>query len=183
MLFTFFLSLDSTPPPGFACFTNCPISFLPFHPAHDIGHTTCMNPCLLVSLYPLSGVALGAYDKCRCWWNWRGDCAKCLRLVKEMDRIFCANFFESQGGWVPCWMTWHANSYECLGIGKFPVKMHWDMEGNPWFKQKQKEDEINYGVKGVHALIPFQRKRCWMVNLEGRLPEPKLEEMYLMLIR
>ncbi len=100
-----------------------------------------------------------------------------------MDEIFCANFLESQGGWAPCWMTWHANCYKCLGIGKFPVKMHWDVEGNPFFKQKQKEDEINHGVKGVRVLIPFQCKRCWMVNLEGHLPEPKLDEMYLMLIR
>ena len=80
-------------------------------------------------------------------------------------------------------MTWNANCYECLGIGKFQVKMHRDKEGNPWFKQKQKEDEINHEVKGVHASISFQCKRCWMVNLEGRLPEPKLDEMYLMWIR
>jgi hypothetical protein len=99
-----------------------------------------------------------------------------------MDGIFCANFLESQGGWAPCRMTWQANCYECLGIGKFPVKMHRDAEGNPWFKQKQKEDEINHGVKGVHASTPFQCKRYWMVNLEGRLPEPKLDVMYLMLI-
>ena len=80
-------------------------------------------------------------------------------------------------------MTWHANCYKCLRIGKFPVKMHQDVEGNPWFKQKQKENEINHGVKGVHMLIPFQCKRCWMVNLEGHLPKPKVDEMYLMLIR
>ena len=80
-------------------------------------------------------------------------------------------------------MTWHANCYECLGIGKFPLKMHQDVEGNPWFKQKLKEDEINHGVKGVHALIPLQCESCWMVNLEGCLPDPKLDEMYLMLIR
>ena len=61
--------------------------------------------------------------------------------------------------------------------------MHQDVEGNPWFNQKLKEDEINHGVKGVHALIPFQCESCWMVNLEGRLPDPKLDEMYLMLIR
>jgi hypothetical protein len=38
-------------------------------------------------------------------------------------------------------MTWHANCYECLEIGKFPLKMHQDVEGNAWFKQKLKEDE------------------------------------------
>jgi hypothetical protein len=80
-------------------------------------------------------------------------------------------------------MTWHANCYKCLGIGIFPLKMHQDVEGNPWFKQKLKKDEINHGVKGVHVSIPFQCESCLMVNLEGRRPDPKLDEMYLMLIR
>ena len=100
-----------------------------------------------------------------------------------MDGIFCANFSESQGGWGPCLMTWHAGCYECLGKGQFPMKLHQDAEGNPWFKQKQKEDEINQGVKGAHTSMAFQCERCWFINLENRLPEPGLDDMYLKLIR
>lgn len=80
-------------------------------------------------------------------------------------------------------MTWHANCYECLGKGTFPMRMHQDAQGNPWFKQQQKEDEINQGVRGAHASMSFQCERCWFINLEGRLPDPRLDEMYLMLIR
>jgi hypothetical protein len=92
-LFTSFSSPASTPPPGSAsCFTNCLILFLPFHPAHNIGLATCTNPCSLASLCLSLGVVPGAYD-------WRGDCTKCLRPVREMEGIFCANFSESREGW------------------------------------------------------------------------------------
>ena len=45
-----------------------------------------------------------------------------------------------------------------MGIETFPTKMHQDAQGSPWFKQKQKEDEIKCGVNGAHALLAFQCK-------------------------
>ena len=39
--------------------------------------------------------------------------------------------------------------------------------GNAWFKQEQRAQRINQGVKGAHASIPFQCKGCWILNLEG----------------
>jgi hypothetical protein len=79
-------------------------------------------------------------------------------------------------------MTWHAKCYKCLGGGLFPLRLHKDVEGNPWFKQKLKEDEINQGVKGAHASVPFQCERCWLLNLEGCLPVSKSDDMYIKLI-
>ena len=58
-----------------------------------------------------------------------------------------------------------------------------DAQGNLWFKQKEHEDRLNHGVKGTHAAMPFQCEDCWMLNLEGRLPVPKLDDTYKMLIR
>lgn len=63
------------------------------------------------------------------------------------------------------------------------MKIHQDAEGNPWFKQKKKEDEINQGVRGAHASMAFQCERCWFINLENRLPEPGKDDMYIKLIR
>jgi hypothetical protein len=48
--------------------------------------------------------------------------------------------------------------YECLGIGKFPVKEIQEEEGN---KQGQREDYPNLGGKGV---MPFQCEDCWMYH-------------------
>jgi hypothetical protein len=79
-------------------------------------------------------------------------------------------------------MTWHANCYECLGIVQFPLCLHQYIEGNLWLKQKAKENEINQGVRGAHATMLFQCKRCWFINLEGHLPESNLNDMYLKVI-
>jgi hypothetical protein len=66
---------------------------------------------------------------------------------------------QSQAGWPPCWMCWHTKCYKCMGIGMIPMKMHQDAQGNSWFKQKQKEDEINRGVNGAHELLcPFNAR-------------------------
>ena len=62
------------------------------------------------------------------------------------------------------------------------MRMHQDVQGNPWFRQKQKEDEINREVRGAHASMTFQCESCWFMNLEGRPPDSKLDEMYIKLI-
>jgi hypothetical protein len=58
-----------------------------------------------------------------------------------------------------------------------------DKEGNLWFWQEHCEQRINQGVRGAHASIPFQCKDCWLLNLEGRLLVPGLDDMYVMCIR
>jgi hypothetical protein len=63
------------------------------------------------------------------------------------------------------------------------MKMHQDTQGNPWFRQKQKEDEINRGVNGAHMLLAFKCKQCWLLNMEGCLPQSGCDDMYLKLIR
>ncbi len=68
-------------------------------------------------------------------------------------------------------------------MGKFPVKKMEDEEGNVWYKQGQREERINHGVRGVHASIPFQCEDCWMLNLEGRRPAEGLDDMYVTYIR
>ena len=57
-----------------------------------------------------------------------------------------------------------------------------EAQGNLWFKQKEHEQRLNHGVRGTHEVIPFQCEDCWMLNLEGRLPVPKLDDTYKMLI-
>jgi hypothetical protein len=80
-------------------------------------------------------------------------------------------------------MVWHAKCYECLGQGKFPMKQIEDEEGNLWYKQGQREERINHGVIGSNASIPFQCERCWMLNLESRLPIDGLDDLYVACIR
>ena len=58
-----------------------------------------------------------------------------------------------------------------------------DAQGNLWHKQKEFEHRLNHGVRGAHAVIPFQCEDCWMLNLEGRLPADGLDDTYRMLIR
>lgn len=58
-----------------------------------------------------------------------------------------------------------------------------DAGGNVWFQQADREYDLNHGVAGVHASIAFQCERCWVLNLEGHLPRPGLDDALLMLIR
>jgi hypothetical protein len=57
------------------------------------------------------------------------------------------------------------------------MKMHQNTQGNLWFRQKQKKDEINCGVNGAHALLALQCKQCWFLNMEGRLPQYGCDNM------
>jgi hypothetical protein len=57
-----------------------------------------------------------------------------------------------------------------------------DEAGNLWFKEEQQAMRINQGVKEAHALIPFQCKDCWIVNLEERLTVCNLDDVYVMCI-
>jgi hypothetical protein len=51
------------------------------------------------------------------------------------------------------------------------MKVMEDEEGNPWYKQSEREDRINYGIAGAHVVMPFQCECCWMQVLEGRTPQ------------
>jgi hypothetical protein len=68
-------------------------------------------------------------------------------------------------------------------MGKLPPGTTEDEVGNLWFKEEQQARRINRGVRGAHASIPFHCEDCWMVNLEGRLPTPELDDAYVMCIR
>jgi hypothetical protein len=60
-----------------------------------------------------------------------------------------------------------------------------DEEGNQWTKQSDRENRLNTGVKGVHAVSPFQCETCWMRNLEGRdpVPDDPKDQRYIQCIR
>ena len=58
-----------------------------------------------------------------------------------------------------------------------------DADGNVWYKQQQREERLNHGVKGAHAALPFQCEDCWILNMEGRPRLDKLDDTYCMLIR
>ncbi len=158
-----------------------PISFSQYLLDPCYGLTT-INPCLLALLFLLLGADPGLFEEHRCWWNWCGDCAKCSSPVLEIEGLFCVYFLEPRAGWAPCQICWHAKCYKCMGKGQIPTKMHQDAQGNPWFKQKMREDEINRGVSGAHASVAFQCKRCWFLNMEGCLPHTGCDDMYLKLI-
>jgi hypothetical protein len=83
---------------------------------------------------------------------------------------------------MPQELAWK-NRHKCLVIGKFPLKVTKDAEGNPWFQQSQGETRYNHCAKGAHAWIPLQCEDCRMINLEGWLPVPNLDDMYVMLLR
>lgn len=58
-----------------------------------------------------------------------------------------------------------------------------DEAGNKWFRQEEREHRLNHGVAGAHLVIPFQCETCWIRNLEGRDPEPGLDDLYVSHIR
>jgi hypothetical protein len=150
--------------------------------AHNTGLRPCMNLCSLVFLSHFSPGTLCLYEERRCWWNWSGNCTKCLAPVRKMEGIFCANFCESQGIWPACRKAWHAKCYKCLGQGKFPLKKNQDEEGNQCYKHNRRVKCINHRVHSAHASDNFQCEDCWMVNLEGHLPVKGLDDAYIMLI-
>jgi hypothetical protein len=71
---------------------------------------------------------------------------------------------------ISCRQAWHPECYTCLGIGTFPLAILHDEEGNHWVKQSDRETRLNTGVRGIHAVSPFQCEMCWMRNLEKRDP-------------
>ena len=78
----------------------------------------------------------------------------------------------------------HAGCFECLAQeGTFPMKTIEDALGNIWHGQLAEEERLNHGVKGGHVSIPFQCERCWMINLEGRLPRAEEDRVYIQCIR
>ena len=58
-----------------------------------------------------------------------------------------------------------------------------DVSGNAWCQQEDQEYILNHGVAGVHASIPFQCEKCWMINLERRLPVPGRDDAFVTFIR
>ena len=58
-----------------------------------------------------------------------------------------------------------------------------DGGGNVWFNQHKEEERLNQGYAGAHVVIPFQCEKCWLVNLERRLPLVRLDDVYVSLIR
>ena len=58
-----------------------------------------------------------------------------------------------------------------------------DDAGNLWHEQAKFENRHNHGSRGVHVLcIPFQCEECWILNLEGRLPIPERDGLYMILL-
>lgn len=58
-----------------------------------------------------------------------------------------------------------------------------DEAGNPWHKEEERKQNLNHGVDCAHLCIPFQCECCWLVNLEGRLPRPGLDDPLVMACR
>lgn len=138
------------------------------------GQLTCTNLFGWELFYPFHTTGHGSSNEPHYFWDWKGKCAKCSQPVQAMEEgIFCANFGHSILGFPKCHQVWHAKCYECLGKKTgidFPIKEMEDEQGNPWYKQAEREDRINYGIAGAHVVMPFQCECCWMKVLEGRAP-------------
>ena len=136
-------------PDGDASLTKCVTSHsLSPHPACHSGPPICTNLCGLV-LFCLSHTAgLGPSSKPRCWWKWRGMCAGCSRLVKEMQGMHCGTFCISQNGLPPYCNVWYAVCYRYHGEINFPTPGIIVKEGNPWYNEdarQQKHQKPNFG--------------------------------------
>ncbi len=151
------------------------------------GLLTCLNPFGWVLSFLSHITDFGNSGETLSFWkNWKGKCDKCF------EGIFCANFSNSILDYASCQKVWHAQCYECLGLGtscdlKFPIKEMKDENDNPWswYKQQEKEYRINHGVAGAHLslLMPFLCERCWMRILEKRSPQPGRDDTLVACIR
>jgi hypothetical protein len=153
--------------------------------AHPFGPLICTNRCLLALLFLYLTDILGLLEQRRCWLLVGLERQLCEVQGKGQGdgRDILQQLLRTPGCWPACQNVWHAECYECLAPGQFPMKKVVDEEGNVWYKQGQMEDRINHGVRGSHASIMFQCESCWMINLEGRLPEPGLDDLYVACIR
>ena len=170
-------------PDGDVFLTKCVTSPLLPYPACCSGPPICTNLCGLVLFCLLHTVGPGPSSEPHCWWKWKGMCAGCSRLVKEMQGIYCGNFCISQNSLPPCCNAWHLACYTYHGEIKFPMPGIVDEEGNPWHNKDAQQRQMMEGVEGSHLCIPFQYELCWYWNLEGRNPTPGRDNVYLMCIR
>jgi hypothetical protein len=58
-----------------------------------------------------------------------------------------------------------------------------DEDGHLWEGQDARASRLNFGVEGVHAVLPFQCELCWFRNLEGKDPVMSVHNLYLKCIR
>ena len=58
-----------------------------------------------------------------------------------------------------------------------------DDDGEIWERQSIRSDRLNYGVEGIHAVMPFQCELCWFRNLEHKDPVMSRHTQYLQCIR
>ncbi len=58
--------------------------------------------------------------------------------MKEMEGIFCRNFYSSQNGLPPCRSTWHAACYTYRAETNFPMPGIVDKARNVWHKEEER---------------------------------------------
>ena len=58
-----------------------------------------------------------------------------------------------------------------------------DDDGVVWEGQAARAARLNFGVEGVHAVLPFQCEICWFRNLEGKDPSLSQHSVYLKCLR
>lgn len=93
----------------------------------------------------------------------------CGKAQMGTQGLFCANFSNSRGGFLPCRQNWCALCYTPYPGDKFHVATRKDEGGFEWCKRG---DELRYLVArdGDHLQCPFQCDLCVFRTLRGSDP-------------
>jgi hypothetical protein len=75
------------------------------------GHQPCLSLLSSVSSSLLPAAPLGNLGVPRKCSEWVGKCARCLTRRTWLQGIFCANFYWSVGGFLPCHRMWCGECY------------------------------------------------------------------------
>ena len=128
-----------------------------------------MSLCLLEfsSISFITG--LGSSSSPLNFWEWKGSCKACGKVVKGIQGIFCANFGCCQGNWMLCQKAWYGKCYKAHPKDDFHVHLPQDEEGFVWRKRGDK-NHFACGRNGDHLVTPFQCDLCIFQVLKGHDP-------------
>jgi len=131
-----------------------------------------------------AGMLLGSSRVPQCWWEWKGCCESCHRIILDGGGIFCANFSKKQGDWIACQKVWCGHCYVPLDDNGFPIAKPVDEDG---VVVSTLEDVRRYvvGQGGDHLVTPYQCDLCPFRNLMRGDPIHNLPQdaRFLKLIR
>ena len=96
----------------------------------------------------------------------------CYELIDERLGIICGNYGKMCNG------AWHGKGFKQHALDRYPVLSRQDVEDSLVDESKCEDDDplrFKEARDGDHLITSFQCVECHFVNIQGRLPDFRLQ--------